>query len=346
MKKANVPMSRGRIAPAIGLFLLAPLVAEFLLGNLPAKLLPALIVLGPLYGGGALLIRETARRSGRGWTTMFVLGLAYAIVEEAFATQSLFNPDYLRLKLHLLDAGYLSVFGIGSWWTLLMLNLHAVWSVSVPIAFVEAVVPERASMPWLGRLGYVVTCLVFVTGVVLMAGITLKQDPFVASRMQLGCAAIVAVLLIALAFRLRIWRANRRGWIPGPLLVGAFALVAGSAVQMVPKGWGWGAAVSLLLFDVVALGAVLSWSRRIGWNRSHTLALAAGAAMAYAWHSFVQVPVIGGSGVATRVGNVVFTVGAVWLIYWSAQRTSAFESRSPTRTGDLELRSQPVNSSS
>ena len=47
-----------RIAPAVGLFFLAPLVAEFLLGNLPIKLLSALIVLAPLYGGGALLIRE------------------------------------------------------------------------------------------------------------------------------------------------------------------------------------------------------------------------------------------------------------------------------------------------
>jgi hypothetical protein len=52
------------IAPAIGLFFVAPLVAEFLLGNLPIKLLPALIVLAPLYGVGAVLIREMVRRTG------------------------------------------------------------------------------------------------------------------------------------------------------------------------------------------------------------------------------------------------------------------------------------------
>ncbi len=67
-----------RAAPAVGLFFLAPLVAEFLLGDLPMTMLPALIVLAPMYGGGALVIREVARRRGRGWPTIFLLGAAYA----------------------------------------------------------------------------------------------------------------------------------------------------------------------------------------------------------------------------------------------------------------------------
>ena len=61
-----------RIAPAVGLFFLAPLVAEFLLGNLPVTVLPALVLLAPLYGGGALLIREVTRRAGRGVPPMLV----------------------------------------------------------------------------------------------------------------------------------------------------------------------------------------------------------------------------------------------------------------------------------
>ena len=55
-----------RAAPAVGLVFLAPLVAEFLLGNLPVTLLFGLVLLAPLYGGGALLIREVTRRAGRG----------------------------------------------------------------------------------------------------------------------------------------------------------------------------------------------------------------------------------------------------------------------------------------
>jgi len=73
-----------RVAPAVGLFLIAPLVAEFLLGDLPIKMLGALVILAPLYGGGALIVREVVRRTGRGWPSIFVLAFAYAVFEEAF----------------------------------------------------------------------------------------------------------------------------------------------------------------------------------------------------------------------------------------------------------------------
>src|ERR1700761_9703971 len=91
-----------RIPAAITLFFTAPLVAEYLLGDLPLKLLVALVALAPMYGGGALLIRELVRRTGRGWPSIFALGAAYTLVEEGFTTQSLFNPDYLRMQMHLL----------------------------------------------------------------------------------------------------------------------------------------------------------------------------------------------------------------------------------------------------
>jgi hypothetical protein len=59
-----------RALPAIGLFFLSPLVAEYLLGNLPITAIAALVLLAPLYGGGAVLIREVTRRAGRGWPTI------------------------------------------------------------------------------------------------------------------------------------------------------------------------------------------------------------------------------------------------------------------------------------
>ena len=111
-----------RVAPAVGLFFVAPLVAEFLLGNLPINLLGVLLILAPLYGGGALLIREVVRRTDRGWPTIFMLALAFGVLEEAFTTQSLFNPNYLRLNLHLLDRAYIPALGIGGWWTVFVLR--------------------------------------------------------------------------------------------------------------------------------------------------------------------------------------------------------------------------------
>lgn len=84
-----------RRAPAFALYFLAPFVAEFLLGDFPLTDLPLILALAPLYGGGALLIRETIRRSGRGWPTMVLLSLAFGVFEEGILTQSLFNPDYV-----------------------------------------------------------------------------------------------------------------------------------------------------------------------------------------------------------------------------------------------------------
>jgi hypothetical protein len=131
-----LPVKGRGIWPALGLVFVAPLVAEFLLGNLPIKLLPALIVLAPMYGGGALLIREVVRRTGRGWPSILLLGMAYGIFEEAFTTQSLFNPNYLKLNLGLLTPAYIPSLGIGAWWTLWMLMVHGIWSISTPIALV------------------------------------------------------------------------------------------------------------------------------------------------------------------------------------------------------------------
>jgi hypothetical protein len=65
----------------LGTFFLAPLIGECLLGNLPITWLWLLPILALLYGGGALLVRETTRRLQLGWPSMIVLGLAYAVKE-------------------------------------------------------------------------------------------------------------------------------------------------------------------------------------------------------------------------------------------------------------------------
>ena len=88
-----------RLAPALALYFLAPLVAEFLLGDFSIVSVPLIVVLAPMYGGGALLVREITRRAGRGWPTIAV----------ALLTQSLFNPNYV--DVHLLDKGFVPALG-------------------------------------------------------------------------------------------------------------------------------------------------------------------------------------------------------------------------------------------
>jgi len=318
--QASVSKKRG-IWPALALFIMAPLVAEFLLGNLPIKLLPALIVLAPLYGGGALLIREWVRRTGRGWPSILLLGMSYAIIEEAYTTQSLFNPDYLKLHLGLLVPAYISALGIGGWWTLWMFNVHAVWSIATPIALIEACVPRRARTPWLGRVGMALVTLVFILGATAAGIMQFKQDPFLASTRQFAGAAGVIVLLAVAAFLIPAGqRKNAGGSAPSPWIAGAIALLFGSAALFVPQAWGWGAVAELLALDLVMLLAVLAWSRREGWELQHQLALGARAALAYGWHAFLQHPAVGKLDASVRVGNAIFLAAALLLIGFATRQ--------------------------
>jgi hypothetical protein len=321
---STVAAKRRGIWPALGLVFTAPLVAEFLLGNLPIKLLPALIVLAPMYGGGALLIRETVRRTGRGWPSILLLGMAYGIFEEAYTTQSLFNPNYLKLNLGLLTPAFIPALGIGAWWTLWMLMVHGIWSISTPIALVEACVPDRARTPWLGRVGLGVVALVFLFGACVTTAMGYKQDHYLASLAQFVGAAVVILVLVVLAFLMpKRQTVESKGPDPSAWMVGGVALLFGSAALFVPKEWGWAAVAELLGLDVVMLLAVLAWSRRGGWGLKHQLALGAGAALAYGWHAFLQHPAVGGTDVSVRVGNAIFLVGAMGLVWYAARRSGA-----------------------
>ena len=151
-----------RLAPALALYFLAPLVAEFLLGDFSIVSVPLIVVLAPMYGGGALLVREITRRAGRGWPTIAVLALAFGVFEEALLTQSLFNPNYV--DAHLLDKGFVPALGISLSWTVFVLGLHTVWSISTPIALVEESARGPRTAPWLRTFGLLVTALLFVAG--------------------------------------------------------------------------------------------------------------------------------------------------------------------------------------
>lgn len=316
--KRNIPA-------VLALFFVAPMVAEYLLGDLPLNLLPALIVLAPAYGGAAVLIRETARRMGRGWPTMLVLGAAYALIGEGLLTQSLFNPDYMKKHLHLLGAAYVPALGVGGWWTLLMLNLHTFWSVGVSIALVEALFPAETQEPWLGPIGDLTVAVVFVLGAIANFAIGFKQNRFVAGHAQLlGTAALILLLAVS-AFLIPARRTHRSGRrAPGPWITGAIAFVLGMAVLKAPPTWGWVAVGAMLTFDTVFLVLVAFFSRQTGWSALHVLSLAAGGALDYGIRAFTAKPLIGGL-VWMRVSNTVCFAAAVWLIWLGASRVIRYQ---------------------
>jgi hypothetical protein len=309
---------RCRVAPAVALVVTAPLVAEFLLGNLPVTMLAGLVLLAPMYGGGALLIRELTRRAGRGVPTMLALGLAYGVVEEGLVTQSLFNPGYAGA--HLLDVGFVPALGIAGPWTLFVLTLHTVWSTTVPIVLVEACTPGRRTTPWLGRPGVAVPAALFVAGSVANAAFSQVTFPFAAPVPRLATAAVVAAVLAVVAFRLPRSRPGA-GPVPSVWLLGAGALAAG-AVFMLGLGGGWTYVATMIAVDAVVAAVLVRWSVRPGWTPLHTVAVAGGALLTYAWHTFPQQPIVPVPPWVDLAGNALFAAAAVALLVTAVRRTS------------------------
>jgi hypothetical protein len=265
------------------------------------------------------------------------LGVAYAVVEEAFVTQSLFNADYLGLRL--LDYGYVPALGVGAWWTVFVLTLHAVWSTAVPIALVEARTPAARRTPWLGPFGLTVTAAAFIAGCGVLWAV--QEDPFTASPHQLA-GSVLAVLLVA-GLAMAAGRADReRDWaepvapgrsasgaraeaVPSPRVVGTLFLVLGSAfmglallVPVIPAALNVAGMLGIFAAGVLALRR---WSPRSGWSAAHMLAVAAGLVLTYAWYGFVQVPSVGEIAPATdTAGNGVFAAGAVALLVVANRR--------------------------
>jgi hypothetical protein len=330
-----------RAAPAIALFFLSPLIAEFLLGDFTLAALGYLLFLAPMYGGGAVLIREVVRRTGRGWPSMVVLALAYGVFEEGITTQSLFNPDYAHH--HLLGKGFLPGLGIALPWTLYVLALHTVWSMSVPIALTEEWT-DRRTVPWLRTPGLVVATVLFVVGAVVTTLGSYANGRFMASWPQLITVAVVTLALIVAAFAIPRRAAAApvlpAGTVsadspagsagspgpagakvaPAPWTVLALTLAAGALIMLSFRLDAVPGVLGMLVAFAGVTAAIRAWSKRAGWDGRHRLAAAAGAVLTYAWHSFTLSPLGGDGPIVTPVSKVVFALAAVVLLGLEAQR--------------------------
>jgi hypothetical protein len=78
---------------------------------------------------------------------------------------------------------------------------HAIWSIAVPIAMVEALVPGRRTTPWLDRRGLAVTGVLYLLGAASSSA-TCSRSPggLLASAPKLAAVAGVFAALIWLAF--------------------------------------------------------------------------------------------------------------------------------------------------
>jgi hypothetical protein len=198
-----------------------------------------------------------------------------------------------------------------------------VWSISVPIALVESLVPKRADSPWLGRVGFVIVAVAFALACFAIASSTIRRDPFhfVASRAQFTGSAVIVLVLIAAALCLpRRADVKSVGAAPNPWALGVGSFALASTFLSIPLSWSWWAVLAYLALDITVVLLVLRWSHRTGWGAIHRLALAGGAAMAYAIHAFIETPSVGDSGAITRIGNLMFAFLAASLLVVGARK--------------------------
>jgi hypothetical protein len=274
----------------------------------------------------------------RGWPTLMILALAYAVLEEAFTTQTLFNPNYLHLNLHLLDHAYVPVLGIGLWWTFYVLTLHTVWSIGVSIALTEALFPNRAADQWLGIISFPAMVLTFLFGIAATTVVTLRLEQqkggiFVASPGQFLGAGLVFTALVVIAFAIpNRSRTRGNGLAVSPWIAGAASFLSTSIFMLIPPHWGWCGTAVFLVLCLAMVMFVLHQSSRQSWNGRHRMALAAGAMLTYAWHAFALPSAVSDAAPGIDiVSDVVFGVGALVLIIVAARRTQVYYAK-PAKT--------------
>ncbi|WP_157972516.1 hypothetical protein [Saliphagus sp. LR7] len=310
-----------RIAPAVGLLVLAPWIGEYLLGNIPLDMLVAIPFLVPLYGGGALLIREVTRRTGRGWPTIMLLGLAYGVIEAGLVDQGLFNQNFSNVPT--LGVTPIPILGISAYNAMSFIVGHAIWSISIPIAIVEMLTPSRRKTPWLGNLGLVLTGLLYLFGCWLIFQDQQATEGFLATPAQMLGAGAVALLLIVTAFLFENRPNDADGWVPKPWTLGTATFVWINAFFLRPESWD-----GVLLGAVLLLAGALVFlrlSRRREWSVRHEFALVAGTLPTYIFAGFVLTALVRPQDSLAWIGNAIFALIAIGLLIATGYRVRQME---------------------
>lgn len=309
-----------RVLPVLGLLVLAPVCAEYLSAyddstGHPLALLGGLLIFIPLYGAPALIIRELVRRTGRGWPSILLLGLAFGVVQAGLVDQSLFNTSYRDIDYwdDMVWPTFIPALGISASNAVTFLMGHMIWSMSAPIAIVESLAARRRTTPWVGRVGLCVAGLLYVAASALIYSDSIDTEQFRASTGQMLGAAAVVVVLVAAAFLLgRRPRARVDRWAPPAWLAGVLAAVALNGGTLLPQTWL--SVACTLVPTAVLIGLVARWSGALRWGAGHVLAMAAGALLTVAGFAFAADPLGDVALVPQLAHNVVLGLGVAGLV--------------------------------
>ena len=324
---------------------------ELLFGSTYLTIISALIPEIGFYGGAALIIRYVVRRQRRGWVSILLLGMAFAVFEEFLVVQTSVSPV---LFVGLGPPGiYGHVLGVNRVYLLWAVGYESVWSIVLPIYLTELIFPERREGPWLGRRGLSIAVTVFMlasllswyiyTQVVAPLAIGSIYSPPV-SLIVLALAMIAVLGIAALGPRTarhpvqRRARVAPRPWLAGSLVFALsllwFVLVA-FAFSEFPRVPAAVPIVAGLVLAAVALLLVRALSESTGWQDIHRLAVIFGGLAASMLAGFLA------SGIVLPidlVGKTIFDAVAVIMLVYLARKIRDASRRGGGRTSPIAVR--------
>jgi len=150
------------------------------------------------YTAGALLIREAILRWGKGWGSLFLLGLAYGVTEEGLGDNTLFNSN------HGAD-GFLGWFGrfdgVNWVWSTGVLTFHVIYSIGLPLLLLALALPQTRGKSLLGGRGIAVCFAALTASTSLEAVIVYGAFHFwMGFTLLVGSLLVILVLVVAAYF--------------------------------------------------------------------------------------------------------------------------------------------------
>jgi hypothetical protein len=308
--------ARGRLVrllrPALVILLVAPFFGESLSGSTPPLdlVLPwNLALMAGLYGCGALICREVARRFGLGLRGLCLLGAAYGVYEEGLIDRYWFYPTFWH------DVGVGSYSEV--WHTNLLLAthltaFHSAVSVCCSVLVVERLFPAYRDRPWAGPRGLVVAALALGVLVPFAYG-----ENFRPGASMLVAAGGVCLALVASAFLVarppRGERADRPRGRRRAIGIVAFVCTTAHFVlvySIASTGIPWPAGISITLVPIAA-GVFYIWRAGSGGPYGPDgLRVVSGI---LAWFILLDIVVGLGGRYDLTVGAIVTALALRWL---------------------------------
>jgi hypothetical protein len=335
-KSLSVPKSPWLdVLPIAVLIFLSPVITELLMGVVHLTNIWLLVPEMGVYGFAALLIREAVRRKGRGWGTILLLGMAFAILEECVILQTSLTPQFFPPAF---DKNFGWAYGVQWIYLLAMIWYEGVYAIVLPIYLTELLFPEKRASLWLDQRGLTISGIILALASVgvwqLWSRIGLQRygpSTYQVPPLYIFTAVVVIVILVAATLYYHPTTKpldQRKRNAPEPWLVGLLTFGFGLAwfiviaLAYLPAATFHGASPVIpitvgILWIMLGLFIVQRFSTAANWQDRHRLALIFGASLA---------SMVGGTlvvladGPVDIIGKFVIDLIAIGMFIWFASR--------------------------